>query len=47
MNVTAKFVEKTSKKGNNYKCIEIELAPNYKKIVFLTSAELALLESKK
>lgn len=44
MNVNAKLVEKTSKKGNQYKCIEIQISPNYKKIVFLTVPEIALLE---
>ncbi len=42
MNVNAVFVEKTSKAGKSYQCIEIELAPGYKKMVFLTQAELAL-----
>lgn len=43
MDVKATLVEKTSKTGNLYKCIEIQLTPNYTKLVFLTSAELELL----
>lgn len=43
MDVKATLVEKTSKTGNAYKCIELQLTPTYKKIVFLDSAELELL----
>lgn len=44
MEVKATLVEKTSKKGNTYQAIEIQLTPNYKKIVFLESAELEILK---
>ena len=43
MDVKATLVEKTSKSGNLYKCLEIELTPTYKKTVFLDKAELELL----
>lgn len=35
----ADLVEKTSKNGEKYICIEIALTPTYKKVVFLDSAE--------
>ena len=44
MDVKATLVEKTSKSGNQYKCIEIQLTPTYKKVVFLEQAELELLQ---
>ena len=44
MDVKATLVEKTSKSGNLYKCIEIQLTDSYVKRVFLESAELELLE---
>lgn len=43
MDVKAKLVEKVSKKGNSYVCIEVYLTPNIKKLVFLTDAEVELL----
>ena len=43
MDVKATLVEKTSKNGNQYKCIEIQLTPTYTKLVFLDNAELELL----
>ena len=36
MDVKATLVEKTSKNGNQYKCIEIQLTPTYTKLVFLS-----------
>lgn len=35
----------STKTGNSYKCLVIKLTNNYEKLVFLTNAELALLES--
>lgn len=43
MDVKATLVEKTSKSGNKYKCVELQLTPTYKKVVFLDQAELELL----
>lgn len=40
----ATLVKKTSKKGNDYECVMIELTPNYNKVVFLDDAELELLK---
>ena len=34
MDVKATLVTKTSKNGNEYKCIELQLTPTYKKVVF-------------
>lgn len=36
------LVERTSKAGNRYTALEITFPGGYKKIVFLTPAELAL-----
>lgn len=44
MDFIAQTVEKTSKDGKPYIAIEIELVPGYKKLVFLTPAEKALIE---
>lgn len=43
MNVKCQLVEKTSKNGNQYLCLEIQLSDNYKKLVFLNSSEIELL----
>lgn len=40
----ATLVKKTSKKGNDFECVMIELTPNYQKVVFLEDAELELLK---
>lgn len=40
----ATLVKKTSKKGNDYECVMLELTPSYKKVVFLDDAELELLK---
>lgn len=40
----ATLVKKTSKKGNDYECVMIELTPTYQKVVFLEDAELELLK---
>lgn len=45
MNVTCKLVKKVSKNGKEYTCLEIQLAPNYVKTVFLDKAEIALLQT--
>lgn len=44
MNVNAELVEKISKNGNKYVCIEISLTDKVKKVVFLTDAEVELLK---
>lgn len=44
MNVKAILVEKTSKSGNPYTCIEVYITPTTKKLVFLSAAELELLK---
>lgn len=38
------LVEKTSSKGNKYLCLEVYLTPDYKKVVFLDSAEIELIK---
>lgn len=38
------LIEKVSKTGNNYLCLEIYLTDTYKKIVFLDKAEIELLK---
>ena len=43
MNLKCTVVEKISKSNNPYKCLEIELTPNYKKTVFLERGETELL----
>ena len=43
MDVKARLVEKVSKKGNSYVCIEVYVTETIKKMVFLTDAELELL----
>ena len=35
----------SQKNGKEYMLIEIELAPNYKKVVFLDNAEVALVKA--
>ena len=40
----ATLVKKTSKKGNDYECVMLELTPTYQKVVFLDDAELELLK---
>ncbi len=40
----ARLEERVSKSGSPYTCIVIELAPNYEKLVFLSTAEKALVE---
>lgn len=42
--VKCNLVEKVSKQGNNYICLEIYLTDTYKKIVFLDQAEIELLK---
>lgn len=41
--IKCNLVDKVSKNGNNYLCLEIYLTETYKKIVFLDKAELELL----
>ena len=40
----ATLVKKTSKKGNDYECVMLELTSTYQKVVFLEDAELELLK---
>ena len=40
----ATLVKKTSKKGNDYECVMLNLTPTYQKVVFLEDAELELLK---
>ena len=40
----ATLVKKTSKKGNDYECVMLELTPTYQRVVFLDDAELELLK---
>lgn len=42
--IKCNLVEKVSKQGNNYICLEIYLTDTYKKIVFLDQAEIELLK---
>ena len=44
MFVNAELVEKTSKVGNKYICVEVSLTDKVKKVVFLTDAEVELLK---
>lgn len=44
MNIECKLVEKTSKNGKPYQCLEIKIAEGYVKTVFLDKAEILLLE---
>lgn len=42
--IRCNLVEKVSKKGNNYICLEVYLTDTYKKIIFLDPAEIELLK---
>ena len=44
MNMNAVLVEKTSKNGNKYVCIEVYLTDKVKKIVFLNDSEVELIK---
>lgn len=44
MNLQCQIVEKTSQKGNKYICLEIYITKEYKKVVFLDSAEVELIK---
>lgn len=44
MNLQCQIVEKTSQKGNKYIALEIQITKDYKKIVFLDSAEVELIK---
>lgn len=43
-NLKCELVEKVSKKGNKYLCVEIHLTDTYKKVIFLEQAENELLK---
>lgn len=45
MELKATLEQKISKSGNPYECVVIQLTDDYKKIVFLDQAELALIKS--
>ena len=47
MDLKCQLETRTSKKGTSYTCLVVHLTDKYEKIVFLTSAELALLEKNK
>lgn len=45
MDIKCELITAKSKKtGNDYTALDIEICPGYKKRVFLTSAELALVQ---
>lgn len=44
MNIKATLQERVSKKGNKYVCIVVCIADGIEKIIFLTPAELKLIE---
>lgn len=44
MKFNAVLVEKTSKKGNTYLCIEVAITDKIKKVVFLDQAEIELIK---
>lgn len=44
MDLRVELVTRTSKTGKEYQCLEIYLTDDYKKVVFLDKAELALIE---
>lgn len=44
MNLQCQIVEKTSSKGNKYVALEIAITKDYKKVVFLDSAEVELIK---
>ena len=44
MKFNALLVEKTSKKGNTYLCIEVSITDKIKKVVFLDQAEIELIK---
>lgn len=46
MNIKAELVERISKKGTPYVCVEVTITDKIKKLVFLTEAELELLRLK-
>lgn len=42
--IPAKLEQRTSKVGNQYLCLVVEIAPEVEKLVFLDKAELALIK---
>lgn len=44
MNLKCQVVEKVSQKGNKYICLEIFITEDYKKVVYLDSAEIELIK---
>lgn len=43
----ATLVKRTSKKGNDYECVMVQLTPTYQKMVLLEKSELELLKALK
>lgn len=43
----ATLVKRTSKKGNDYECVMVQLTPTYQKMVLLEKPELELLKAVK
>ena len=43
----ATLVKRTSKKGNDYECVMVQLTPTYQKMVLLEKSELELLKAVK
>ena len=43
----ATLVKRTSKKGNDYECVMVQLTPTFQKMVLLEKAELELLKALK
>jgi hypothetical protein len=41
--IPAKLEQRTSKGGNQYICLVVEIAPEVEKLVFLDKAEIALI----
>lgn len=44
MSINATLETRTSKEGKTYKCVVIKISENSEKVVFLSPAELELLE---
>lgn len=45
--IEATLVKRTSKKGNDYECVMVQLTPTYQKMVLLEKPELELLKAVK
>ncbi len=47
MKLQCEFVEKKSKKGESYYCLEVVITPTYTKQIFLDQADVELLRAMK